>query len=174
MFQKLYGLLERIDKNTRQQTIEASQTRIMIGDLGKEIALQNRFENSRDQTDRPKPYYPPSLLSDKRNALFLCLGIAFLLVFSYFTFRFLGINRQIWERTDRSVNIETYSYARYNELRARQLTMEAEVGRLDSLIQVERLSLAELKKLNETAVRTFIRIRRDLAKRDRQEITENK
>jgi hypothetical protein len=167
MLQKLYRLLEDIDNNTRQQHIEATHTRISINELGKEIALRN-------QLDPGKPPEPePRHAASWPNHVVSWLGIVAILVFSYFSYRCFGSTQRMMERSEESSARENYSYSRYNEVKLLQVNMEDEVLRLDSIVRQQNESIVELKKLNEMAVKTFIRIRRDMERRERWETNQN-
>ena len=164
MFQKLYKLLEHIDDNTRKQSEELNGTTRVIKELEMQIQARNQLDASRTPV--------PSTGSTKVNSLYLgisCLGVIALLLSCYFSFHLAHSMQKMVRQADEASALQTYCDTRYKELNAQLISTTEQVAGLDSIIRRQDLAIYELKKLNETAVRTFVYIRKDLERRKDQD-----
>lgn len=162
MFQKLYRLLEGIDDNTRHQTEALNNTTAAIREIGMQIT-------TRSESDDSKVVLTPAT-KDKGNKLivvFSCLGVLFLIVFFYFSLQLLHTTQNMIRQSDEVKTSRNAIYTSYKELAIRQAGTSEQVTRLDSIVSSQNRMIEELKKLNETAVRTFIRIKKEIERKNR-------
>jgi len=169
MFQKLYKHLEDINLNTREQlqvTLEGKETTERLSDqveavhrsLAQALAAQQAGSSVEDTFSRSRS----KLITITVSALAVIIlgGLA------YFTFQLAKASRYAIDHSVESSKSVTAAFARYSEAIQRVALDEEKIVRLDSLISQQSRSISELKKLNATSVRTFIRIRNYLEKKN--------
>lgn len=171
MFQKLYRLLEHIDDNTRRQSEGLHDTARVIKQLETQIAVRNQLDAS-GATQPPARSAESAARSAesstgpaKMNSLYLiisCLVFIALLASCYLIFHLSHSMQKMTRQADEAAALQTYSFTRYKELNSQLTAANEEVARLDSIIRQQNQAINELKKLNETAVKTFVYIRKDL------------
>jgi len=169
MFQKLYKHLEDINFNTREQlqaTQEGKETTERLSDqveavhrsLAQALAAQQARSSVEGTSGRSRGKLITITLS--------VLAIIILVGLAYSTFQLAEASRYAIDHSVESSKSVTVAFSRYREAMQRIALDEETIVRLDSLISQQSRSIRELKKLNETSVRTFIRIRNDLQKKN--------
>jgi len=169
MFQKLYKHLEDINFNTREQlqaTQEGKQTTERLSDqieaFHRSLAEALAAQQARSSVEGTSGHSKGKLITITLSVL----AVIILVGLSYFTFQLAKASRYAIDHSGESSKSVTVAFSRYNEAVQRVALDEEKIARLDSLISQQSRSIKELKKLNETAVRTFIRIRNDLEKKN--------
>jgi len=168
MFQKLYKHLEDINLNTREQ-LQATQERKKTTErLSDQVEAVHR-SLAQVLAARQAGSSVESTFRRSRGKLITvtasALAIIILAGLSYFTFQVVKASRYAIDHSVESSKSVNVAFARYNEAMQKVALDEENIVRLDSLISQQSRSISELKKLNATSVRTFIRIRNDLEKK---------
>jgi hypothetical protein len=180
MFQKLYKNLEEINIHGHEQTSELRQTRDAVLKLTEQLALLAATtpigtgaagpiaigDNSPEKASR-------TLSFQKAVLIISSVGMALLGIIAILTIRASQIDGPLMQKEALQSLSAAQSNAFFSRMNDRQQNitekeafLEIRIAKLDSLLLAEHQSINELKKLNRTAVRTFISIRKDIEQED--------
>lgn len=173
MFQKLYKHLEEINAAARQQ--QASLEEINAATREQQASLSHS-ESWSGKISEQLEALNGSLLAIRRQRSLRFLGIVNLAVaimsitmiaiLSIYSLHLSGATQKALDRAAESSRASRIVFTQYQNITEKQQELESKVARLDTLAQRQAQAILELKKLNITAVRTFVQIRRDLETRD--------
>lgn len=163
MFRNLLKQLEDISANTRQQQSSLSDS----GEWSAKISGQLETLNQELQKlNQPILVQQQRSLRSLRIISLTMAGFGACLIVLLFIYSFnLSQSSRKADETIGNNRAAARALDDYRSLGNKQDRLEEQVSRLDSVVAQQAQMIVELKKLNTTAVRTFVHIRRDLDQR---------
>ena len=172
MFQKLYKNLEEINSRGLEQTGELRQTREAILKLTEQLAMAASAASTPVQAE-PSEIPGRTIPFEKTHLIVLGIEIFLLAMIAFLAFRTVQTDQKLLQteavRLDSGRQADAYIRGlsqREENLKGKETVLERRMSNQDSLLVAEQQSINELIKLNNTAVHTFNRIRKDLEQRD--------
>ena len=185
MFRNLFRHLEDISANTRQQQSTLSDSGKWSARISEQLETLNQVLLTQSQTPAAPNQDMQTLnqefhtlnqsliLQQQRSIRFLRIisftmagfGVCLIALISIYSLNLSQFSRKAADETIGNNRVSAIALDRYKSLGDKQNGLEEQVTRLDSVVAQQAQMIAELKKLNTTAVRTFIHIRRDLDQR---------
>jgi len=153
MFQKLYGHLEEINRNTQLYKHALLHTEEWAGKVSEQLDTTNGSILS-----EKKPRASPMLLT--ANLLIAGLGTIMVLLLVWHSFQFSRNLRVALDRNAETSRAAGVAFTSYQELEHKQMDMQAEAVRLDSLVQQQSQMIKELRQLNKVAIRSLIQLKK--------------
>jgi len=153
MFQKLYGHLEEISRNTQNYKDALLHTEEWAGKVSEQLeAINFSILSSK------KPRTSPLLLT--ANLLIGCLGTIMIVLLVWHSFQFSRTLRVALDRNAETSHAAGVAFTSYQELAQKQMDMQAETMRLDSLVEQQSQMIKELKQLNKVAIRNLVQLKK--------------
>jgi hypothetical protein len=161
MFKNLFKHLEDISANTRQQ-------QSLLSDSGKWSA---KISEQLDILNQALLLQQQRFIRSLRIISFTMAGFGacLIVVLSLYSLDLSQSSRKAADETVGNRRASATAMERYRSLGDQQSRLEEQVSHLDSVVAQQEQMIVELKKLNTTAVRTFVHIRRDLDQRQASE-----
>lgn len=155
MFQKLYRHLEELNTTVKKQEEHQSISEQWGAKMSEQL---EGIRKALQQKPQPTPWRPVAAIGAMLTA-----AVVTVLILLFISMKNIGGNARA--ALDRSADNGQASLILFTQLKAsheRTKDLETEVAHLDSLVQLQSQTIIELKKLNETTVRSFLYIRNDL------------
>jgi len=159
MFPKLYGHLEEISRNTQNYKNALLHTEEWAGKVSEQLEAINFSILSR------KPRTSTRLLT--ANLLTGCLATIMIFLLVWHSFQISRTLRVALDRNAETSHATDVAFTSYLELAEKQMDMQSETVRLDSLVEQQSLMIKELKQLNKVAIRNLIQLKKTV---DQQQI----
>lgn len=157
MFRSLFKHLEDISANTRQQQASLSDSGRWSATISEQLQTLNQTLLLQQQR---------SIRSLRIISLTMAgFGACLIVLISIYSFNLSQSSRKAADKTIGTERTSAIALDHYRSLGDKQDRLEEQVTRLDSVVAQQAQMIVELKKLNTTAVRTFVHIRRDLDQR---------
>ncbi len=185
MFRNLFKYLEDISANTRQQQSSLSDAGKWPAKISGQLETLNQALQTQNQTLQT-PNHELQTLNQELQILNQALqsqqqrsirslriisftmagfGVCLIILLSIYSFNLSQSARKAADETIGNNKASDIALDHYRSLGDKQGRLEEQVSHLDSVIAQQAQMIVELKKLNATAVRTFVHIRRDLDQR---------
>ena len=155
MFQKLYGHLEEINRNTQLYKRTLLHTEEWAGKVSEQLDTINYSILS-----QKKPRTSPMLLT--ANLLVAGLGTIMVLLLVWHSFQFSRTLRMALDQSAETSRAAGVAFTSYQQLEHKQMDMQAEAARLDSLVLQQSQMIKELKQLNKVAIRSLIQLKKTM------------
>jgi len=184
MFRHLFKHLEDISANTRQQQTYLSDSGKWSAKISEQLATLNQTLQTQDRTQPSNPGLQTlnqelqilnRMLQTQQHRSVRSLkiitftmagfGACLIALFSIYILNLSQFSRKTADETILNNRASAIAADHYQSLGNKQGRLEEQVSQLDSVVAQQAQMIAELKKLNTTAVRTFVHIRRDLDQR---------
>ena len=171
MFQKLYRHLEDISSAAKRQEESVALSQQWGAKISGQLDdIKVGFRQLEDMKEglQQKPQSVPWKHFYAIGALLSVLLISVLVMFSIWI---KNIRDNTQTALDRSADNGQASLVMFTQLKAaheKTRVLETQVTSLDSLVRIQSQTIAELKKLNETAVRNLVHIHNDLQQINKQ------
>jgi len=94
------------------------------------------------------------------NLLIAGLGTIMVLLLVWHSFQFSRNLRVALDRNAETSRAAGVAFTSYQELEHKQMDMQAEAVRLDSLVQQQSQMIKELRQLNKVAIRSLIQLKK--------------
>ncbi|MDO6429776.1 hypothetical protein Q4E93_04230 [Flavitalea sp. BT771] len=153
MFQKLYNHLEEINRNTQNSKNTLLHAEEWAGKMSEQLETINS-----------------SILSRKRSrtslrlltaTLFIAgLGTIMIVLLVWHSFQFSHSLRVSLDRNEEASHAASVAFTSYQALAQKQMDMQAEAVRMDSLVEQQSQMIKELRQLNKVAVRALIHLKK--------------
>ncbi len=190
MFRNLTKHLEDISANTRQQQSALSDSGKWSAKLNEQLETLNEVLQTQNQTlqtpnhelktlNQELQVLNQTLQSQQQRSIrslrMICFtlagfGVFLVVIISIYNFNLSQSFRKTADETIGNNRTAATALDHYRSLDDKQGRLEEQVGHLDSVVAQQAEMIVELKKLNATAVRTFVHIRRDLDQRQVSDI----
>jgi hypothetical protein len=157
MFRNLFRHLEDISANTRQQQSALSDS----GKWSARISEQLETLNQALILQQKRAIRSLRIISFAMAGFGACL----IVLISIYNLNLSRYTRKAAAETIGNNRAVALTLEHYRSIGDNQDRLQERVGHLDSVVAQQAQMIVELKKLNTTAVRTFIHIRRDLHQR---------
>ena len=158
MFQKLYRHLEELNTTVKRQEEHHSNSGQWSAKISGQLEEIKHTVQQEQQKPKSTAWRPVLAIATVLTASVICV-----LILVIISMKNIGGNTQA--ALDRSADNKQASLILFTQLKAaheRTKELETEVAHLDTLVQLQSRTIVELKKLNETTVRSFLHIRNDL------------
>jgi hypothetical protein len=185
MFRNLFRHLEDISANTRQQQSILSDSGKWSAKISEQLETLNQAllaqsqapaAPSQDMQTLNQEFHTlnQSLIIQQQRSIrslriasftMAGIGVCLIVLISVNSLHLSQFSRKIADETIGNNRASAIALDQYKSLGDKQDGLEEQVGHLDSVVAQQAQMIVELKKLNTTAVRTFIHIRRDLDQR---------
>lgn len=160
MFQKLYKHLEEISRNTERDSAQS-----LINEQWKE-RIYEQLESIKGSMQSQKKYLVPrSLLVS--TVLISCLAFVLVIVVTWRSVQLSSAAGMSLHRSTETARQTGIAFRNFQTLQLEHINLEEKTARLDSLVQQQSQTIRELKKLNEVAIRSLIRMKKTI---DRQAV----
>ena len=164
MFRNLFKHLEDISANTRQQQSSLSDSGKWSARISGQLETLNQalqILNQALQSQQQRSIRSLRILTFAIAGFGVCL----ITLLSIYSFNLSQSSRKAADETIGNNRASATALDHYKSLGDKQERLEDQVSHLDSVVAQQAQMIVELKKLNTTAVRTFVHIRRDLDQR---------
>jgi hypothetical protein len=188
MFRNLFKHLEDISANTRQQQFYLSDSGKWSAKLSEQLETLNQTLQTQNRTQTPN--HELQTLNQELQILNQALqaqqqrsvrslkiitftmagfGACLIALLSIYSLNLSQFSQKTADETMANSRASAIAVDHYQSLSDKQGRLEEQVSQLDSVVAQQAQMIVELKKLNTTAVRTFVHIRRDLDQRQPSE-----